>query len=269
MKNKNNIIGQHDIVFITFDTLRYDVAQGLFNQGETPNLETLLATKGWEKRHTPGSFTYAAHHAFFAGFLPTPAKAGKHPRLFATKFLGSETTTENTIVFEEADIVNGLKNKGYHTICLGGVGFFNKQTPLSKVFPSLFDESHWSPKFGVTNPDSTKEQFQFAAKRLSEIPKDQRVFLFINLSALHQPNYFYLDGAKEDSLESHGAALKYIDSQIPLLVRAILDRAPAFCIFCADHGTTYGEDGYFGHRLAHPKVWEVPYSEFFVQGINI
>lgn len=36
----------------------------------------------WERRPTPVSFTYAAHQAFFAGFLPTPDRAGKHPRLF-------------------------------------------------------------------------------------------------------------------------------------------------------------------------------------------
>jgi|GEM_PF-4288067 hypothetical protein len=26
-------------------------------------------------------------------------------------------------------------------------------------------------------------------------------------------------------------------------------------------GTAYGEDGYHGHRLAHPVVWTVPYAE--------
>ena len=31
---------------------------------------------------------------------------------------------------------------------------------------------------------------------------------------------------------------------------------------CSDHGTAYGEDGYWGHRLSHPVVWTVPYAEF-------
>ena len=43
---------------------------------------------------------------------------------------------------------------------------------------------------------------------------------------------------------------------------AALRRAPLLAIVCSDHGTLYGEDGYTGHRLAHPVVWEVPYAEF-------
>ena len=37
---------------------------------------------------------------------------------------------------------------------------------------------------------------------------------------------------------------------------------PWLAVVCSDHGTAYGEDGYTGHRLAHPVVWEVPYAEF-------
>src|ERR1700730_16953954 len=102
------IVGTHNIVFITLDTLRYDVAQNMWHQGHTPFLASLLPPDGWEARHTPGSFTYAAHQAFFAGFLPTPVEPGLHPRLFATRFPGSETTTLYTSVFDTPDIVSGL-----------------------------------------------------------------------------------------------------------------------------------------------------------------
>ena len=44
-----------------------------WDAGRTPHLTRLLP-RGWEERHSPGSFTYAAHQAFFAGFLPTPAR---------------------------------------------------------------------------------------------------------------------------------------------------------------------------------------------------
>ena len=39
-------------------------------------------------------------------------------------------------------------------------------------------------------------------------------------------------------------------------------RGPWLVVICSDHGTAYGEDGYTGHRLAHPVVWDVPYAEF-------
>jgi hypothetical protein len=263
MHDINQLIGTHDILFITFDTLRYDVATDLFQQNKLPHLAQLMP-QGWEPRHSPGSFTYAAHHAFFAGFFPTPIAPGNHPRPFALSFAGSTTIAPETCVLEASSIPAGLAAKGYRTICIGGVGFFNLQNPLGCVLPNLFQEQYWSPELGVTDRHSTENQVAFACDRLRAIPVNQRVFLFINLSALHQPNYFYLSGAQEDSIASHGAALEYIDRALVPLWNCLRDRAPTFAILCSDHGTTYGEDGYTGHRCAHPVVWTVPYAEFII-----
>lgn len=263
--NARQLLGSHDVVFIVLDTLRYDVAQACLAKGETPNLETVLPGGVWQQRHSPGNFTYAAHQAFFGGFLPTPIAPGKHPRLFALDFPGSETTTAETCVFQAPTIVHGFAQAGYHTLCLGGVGFFNKSSPLGSVLPGFFQESHWSPEFSVTARDSTKNQVALARLRLQEIPAEQRVFLFVNVSALHQPNYFYLEGARSDSVESHAAALRYVDSQLGPLFSALQQRASTLCIICSDHGTAYGEQGYSGHRIAHPAVWNVPYAEFVLE----
>ena len=265
MRDMNQLLGTHDILFVTLDTLRYDVAARLHAEGRTPNLSRHLPPGGWEKRHTPGSFTFAAHAAFFAGFFPTPAVPGKHPRPFALSFPGSETTTPETAGFDSPDIVTGLgEHAYYYTICVGGVGFFNKQTPLGCVLPDLFDESHWSPELGVTNPRSTEHQVTLALRRVAEIPG--RVFLFLNVSAIHQPNRFYLEGAVEDTIASHAAALEYVDGELGRLLAGLRNRGPWFAIVCSDHGTTYGEDGFTGHRLAHPTVWDVPYAEFILSG---
>src|SRR5690242_20441488 len=103
-----SVIGTHDMLLVTLDTLRYDVACEALARGRTPNLAAVLPGGTWELRHSPGNFTYAAHQAFFAGFLPTPARPGKYERLFAAKFQGSETTGSRTAVFDAADIVTGL-----------------------------------------------------------------------------------------------------------------------------------------------------------------
>jgi Sulfatase len=266
MINVNALIGTHDVLFVTLDTLRYDVAQECLCAGRTPNLARVLPGGTWEPRHSPGNFTLAAHQAFFAGFLPTPTTPGKHPRLFALRFPGSETTVPETCVFDAPDIVTGFGQRGYHTVCIGGVGFFNKLTPLGHVLPGLFAESYWSPAFAVTEPRSTHNQVTKALSVLESLPRDRRVFLFINVSAIHQPNRFYLRGATEDSPASHGAALEYVDGELPRLCRALQTRAPVFCILCSDHGTAYGEDGYVGHRLCHPVVWTVPYADFVLPG---
>lgn len=262
-----DIIGKKDILFITLDTLRYDVAQRMHLEGKTPNISARLPSEGWEKRHSPGNFTYAAHQAFFAGFLPTPAKPGKHKRLFAASFSGSETTGEETFVYQEATFIEGLANRGYHTMCIGGVGFFNQQTAIGQILPGYFKEAHWSRELGVTDPCSTAHQFKLAAKRLQVLPQDQRLMLFINVSALHQPNYHHLPMAqwpedKKDTIESHAAALVYVDSCFPILFEALQRRADCFCIVCGDHGTAYGEEGYYGHRISLDVVTTVPFTTF-------
>ncbi len=260
--NVDRLIGTHDCLFITLDTLRYDIAQECLETGLTPNLAALLPDGKWERRHTPASFTYAAHQAFFAGFLPTPDLPGKHPRLFALNFAGSETTGANTCVFETADIITGFADRGYHTICIGGVGFFNKQNALGNVLPGMFAESHWDVSLGVTDVDSTENQVRVAIECLAKLPPFQRVFLFINISALHQPNCIFLPGETVDSKITQAAALAYVDRHLPPLFQAMQQRAPVMGIICSDHGTAYGEDDYRGHRLSHPVVWNVPYAEF-------
>ena len=77
---------------------------------------------------------------------------------------------------------------------------------------------------------------------------------------------FYLPGAVEDTLESHAAALEYADGHLGRLFAGLRRRGPWLAVVCSDHGTAYGEDGYTGHRLAHPVVWDVPYAEFVLDG---
>lgn len=263
MRDMNQVIGSHDLLLVTLDTLRYDVAERLLAEGRLPNLARALPGGVWELRHTPGSFTYAAHAAMLAGFLPTPVTPGPHPRLFAAAFPGSETTAPHTWTFDAADLPGGLAAAGYHTVCVGGVGFFNKLTPLGSALPSLFAESHWDPSFGVTSPTSFEAQIECAERVVRGV--ERPVFLLVNVSALHQPNTFYLPGGAGDTLESHGAALEYVDRHIGRLFAVMAERRPCLAIVCSDHGTAYGEAGYVGHRLGHEVVWTVPYGEFVIE----
>jgi hypothetical protein len=267
MFDANALVGTHNILFVTLDTLRYDVAHDALLRGKTPNLARVLPEGRWEARHSPGNFTYAAHHAFFAAFLPTPIPPGLHPRLFALRFPGSETITSRTFVFDAPDIVTGLAGLGYHTVCIGGVGFFNKQSPLGSVLPGLFEESYWDASLGVTSSHSTENQVKLAAEVLKRVPKGQRVFLFLNVSAIHQPNCLFVPGANHDTLETHAAALAYVDRHLPALFTAMQGHGPTLAILCSDHGTAYGEGGYVGHRISHEVVWMVPYAEFVLSGV--
>lgn len=166
----NAIVGSHDLLLVTLDTLRYDVAVELAAAGRIPNLARHLPGGVWERRHAPGSFTYASHQAMFAGFLPTPAAPGPHPRLFAARFAGSESTADGTYVHDTPDLVSALAGEGYRTVCVGGVGFFNRQPPLGTVLPGLFQESHWEPAFGVASPTSFESQVARAEEVVAGLP---------------------------------------------------------------------------------------------------
>jgi hypothetical protein len=260
----NQVVGTHDLLFLVLDALRFDVAQRCLEEGRLPTLAPLVGD-AWERRQSPGNFTFPAHQAFFAGFLPTPGGQGPHPRLFAARFPGSESTAPTTCVFDAPDVVTGLAGRGYRTVCIGGVGFFNPAAPLGRVLPGLFQEAHWDVTTSVTDPNSTEHQVDLARRVLAETPADQRLFLFVNVSAIHQPNRHYLPGAAEDTVETQAAALEYVDRSLPPLLDALRARGPAFTIVCSDHGTAYGEDGLRGHRVNHPVVTTVPYAEGFLE----
>lgn len=258
------LVGAADIHLLTLDTLRHDVAVAELQGGRTPHLAELIGIRGWERRHTPGSFTYAAHHAFFAGFLPTPAEDPKADRLFAVEFPGNEDTGD-TWFTDAPDIVTGLAKVGYRTTCVGGVGFFNPATALGAVLPGLFQHAHWAPETGVTEVDSFARQLDHLESEVAPGLGAEPWFDFINVATIHQPNRHHLTGREADDLDTHAAALRAVDAEIPRLRALIEGRGrPALVIVTSDHGTTYGEDGLHGHRLAHEVTWTVPYAEVWL-----
>lgn len=147
------------------------------------------------------------------------------------------------------------------------MGFFNKRGALGSVLPGLFEESHWEPEFGVASPTSFESQVTRAEEIAARTAPEQPLFLFVNVSALHQPNWFHLPGASKedgDPRATHAAALEYVDRHIGRLFTAMSRRRPCLALVCSDHGTAYGDDGWTGHRIGHASVWTVPYAHFLL-----
>jgi len=241
MNSFKTLLGQANLLFVTLDTLRYDAAQQAWRTGELKTLGPYL-DNGWELRHSPASFTYAAHHAFFSGFLPTPARAGPHARLFASSFSGSTSIDESTYVFSQATLPEALQYEGYQTLCVGGTGFFNLQNEIGSVLPNLFETKLWSEDLSVSCHQSPQNQCKVAAEWISN-RKEHPLFAFINCAAIHQPNWFYgqaSDGVETqgtDTLDTHRHALVAFDCALQRVFTAL---------------------------LGHPVVWQVPYAEFWL-----
>ncbi len=260
------VVGASDILMICLDTLRYDVAVQEETAGTTPVLNQYGP---WEKCQAPGNFTWPSHHAMFAGFLPCRYEAknvADRELLFFPSSIGlGKKAPKGAYGFQGRTVMEGLARDGYDTWCVGGVSFFDKRSDLGKVFPSYFQKSYWNPSFSCPVKDSTKNQVDFLLRKISKADPKQKIFLYLNIDAIHYPNYFYLEEASRDCVESHAAALRYVDGELGRLFRGWKEqRGSAFVICCSDHGTCYGEDGCQFHGFNHPIVNTVPYKHFFL-----
>jgi hypothetical protein len=246
------------ILFITLASLRYDVARAAYDDGQTPHLARLLPEDGWEKRQTPGSFTLPAHMAFFSGFLPKLPQPEQPPRLWECRPPAFKTVPPETFLFDAPNLLVGLAQHGYRTVCVGGVTYFSRETPLGSVLPAMFDEDHWRPEFCSPEPDSTRRQVDQALELAAQHP-GQPLFLFINVSATHVPHCHYL-GDSTDTAASQQAGLSYADKHLGRLITTLTAKQRWMIIMCAGHGDAYGDDGFHGRGIAHPVVMNVPYA---------
>lgn len=246
------------ILFVTLDSLRYDVAKTTLDIGLTPGLKSLLPSGGWELRHTPGSFTLPAHIAFFSGFLPKVPRPEQPPRLWECRPPAFKEVAKETFVFDAPNLLEGLRQHGYLTVCVGGVTYFSRETPLGSVLPNLFDEDHWRPEFCSPEPDSTRHQVDQALE-VAERYDRRPLYLFVNVSATHVPHGHYIAESR-DTPASQRAALSYADAHLARLITTLTARKQWLVIMCADHGDAYGEDGFHGRGIAHPVVMNVPFA---------
>ncbi len=253
---------RRNVLFITLDSLRYDAARTALDDGRAPALAALLPDGRWEERRTPGTFTFPAHQAFFAGFLPKTAERDQPARLWECEPPQGKPVAETSFVFPAANILDGFTAMDYRTVCIGGVTYFSSETPLGSVFPAMFAETYWKPEFGSNEPESTRHQVDQALGVLADQPAHRPLFLFLNVSATHVPFHHYLPGGTgQDSVQAQAAALSYADGHLGRLLDALPQGGKWLVVVCADHGEALGEDGYYGHGIAHPVVWTVPYGE--------
>ncbi|MFI2616669.1 STM4013/SEN3800 family hydrolase [Streptomyces sp. NPDC018584] len=246
------------ILFITLDSLRYDVARGALDDGMTPHMACLLPDGGWERRQTPGTFTLPAHMAFFSGFLPKLPQPTQPPRIWECRPPAFKPVPKETFVFEAPSLLKGLGQHGYRTVCVGGVTYFSRETPLGSVLPDMFDEDHWRQEFCSPEPDSTRHQVDHALA-LAETHAGRPLFLFVNISACHVPHGHYI-GESTDSVRSQRAALAYADGHIGRLITTLTQGRRWLIVICADHGDAFGEAGYWGRGIARPEVLDVPFA---------
>jgi hypothetical protein len=268
---------QPSFLLLTFDSCRYDVMR----DAKTPVLDRYASEV--LAGQTPANFTYAAHHAFFAGMLPHVAESRPYYNRFVRQLFGLAKVGEGELVAERGlkvvpssgNVVSGLRDTGYQTIGAGAMNWF-QQDALTR----------WFERFCFTDVDADA-QIDFV---LREVDPRRPFFAFVNFGETHDPfHYKGKEGAcsfrvqsrlmewppvesgpvGRDS-EAYGhqvEAVEFLDSRLPRLFEGL--PASTIVVLCGDHGEAFGEDGYWGHAVNHPTVQEVPIAIFRLDGAPV
>ena len=67
-------------------------------------------------------------------------------------------------------------------------------------------------------------------------------------------------GRDHDAYWHQVQAIEFLDGELERLFAALPQNTVV--VICGDHGECLGEDGYWGHGIGHPKVFEVPLAIF-------
>jgi membrane-anchored protein YejM (alkaline phosphatase superfamily) len=271
--NMNAVVKTHNILLICLDSLRLDVARYAEQNNLTPTINQFGA---WEHRHAAGNFTFPSHIALFSGFFPSPVigiakeTRKKSWRASWSPFIAKHgergtLADSHAFAFEGDNLVQGLANIGFLTLCIGGVAFFDKRSALGKIMPAFFKESYWSPRFSTRIKEGIKHQVDFLLQKQASLPQETKLFTYLNIATTHYPTTMYLDDApREESFASQLAALCYADAELARLFAAAKAQRPTFVMLFSDHGTCFGEDGFYYHGHSHAVVMNVPYKQFFL-----
>jgi hypothetical protein len=255
-------------IFITFDSLRYDV----FEAADLPFMKSLGE---WRKAWTHGTYTLPAHMSFFIGKLPVTYDDAPYYDAIALKtrpdgrglyrasnqlwrLENPEFPKPGKFILNGANIIDGFNKIGFRTVGTGAVNWFNPE--LLPCRPLL---DHFQ-RFRFFGPmQSGVEQVEWALKEVRAC-RDTPYFLFLNFGETHHPfkypgcdwwedNRHY--GHRELCLERQRGCLEYLDP----LIRQLLAGCNNYdLVICSDHGEVLGEDGLWGHGVYHEAVMAVP-----------
>ena len=208
-----------------------------------------------------GTFTYPAHMSMFQGFFPSAKDGGLIYDRFTMSIYRWFYRSKRSSIAEvsgNGSIPLVLRQQGHRTVAVGGVGWFNKRTPMSLGFDhfiykpdavmatsSFLNHIDKEPFYGLLNYSTTHRPYK--------VPDSDGFLLSPKSGTSHKPGFNKL------LWEKQVACLDYIDNCLSRVFDWLKTlKLPTIVCFCADHGDCFGEDGCYGHGFYHPFVMEVP-----------
>lgn len=247
-----------NVLTIVLDSLRFDS----YRQAKMPAVNEHFDVV---EAGAQATFTFPAHAAMFQGFYPSATNDRPLYNRFTKSVFRWFYKTKRPVVLElkgVRSIPHALSVQGVTTGCVGGVGWFNRASPLRNGF------KNFSYKPNVVEGTATIMRF---------LDKEPFYGCF-NIGTTHRP---YDCPDNDGSLKNiagpksgvgyrkkynHDLHMRqiccagYVDKQLITIFHWLKTTVtlPTFVCFMADHGECFGEDGCFGHGFYHPNVMSVP-----------
>ena len=274
----------NNVLFITLDSCRFDT----FQKAITYNIDKIAKVK---KAETTGNFTYPAHVSFFIGYLPNVKNKSntdfytRNGKMLWRLSKAKYKLKKVGILLDGHDIFEGYRKRGYTIRGFGGMNFFMVPNKNLRIY---FKKNEFT-FFGKNTLNRTKNILPLfnINKIIKSIKNKAKWVLFINEVSTHWPYYVTREdyksiksileiqekenlrsGVYNDELliSSDGEKLfnvqvktiELIDLQIKKLLDKLPSTKPIIVVICGDHGTSFGEGGYWGHGHCAKEVLEVP-----------
>jgi len=212
-----------------------------------------------------GTFTYPAHMSMFQGFFPTTADARPIYNRFEKsvyRWFYKSTRPNLSEIHGTGSIPKVLRDDhGHRTVSVGGVGWFNKRTPMRlgfehsiykpvaaeavNTFIGLLDKE---PYYGLLNFGATHRPYTYP-----DMPP--------SLARIRSPRsgINYKSGFSHKLRDKQADCMTHVDELLANLFEWVkLSELRTIACFCADHGDCMGEDNCYGHGFWHPSVMMVP-----------
>lgn len=255
-------------LLITYDSCRYDVLA----VAKTPVLDSYSII---HRAEAPANFTFASHQAFFVGILPHVRKCIPYYNRFKKQLLGLGGVGEGQVnksalkkTESNWNLIKGLSDEGYQTVGAGAMSWFRQEsltsgfekflfsgTDVDRQIDFLLENFNISrPFFGFINCGETHAPYIYRGK--TDPCKDDVRARRMNWPPVEHGTV----GAETDGFKCQVAAAEFLDSCLPRLFDSLPGNT--IVVLTADHGDCFGEDGYWGHGMNHPMVFEVPLSIF-------
>lgn len=257
-----------NVLLLVYDSCRYDVLKA----ARTPVLDSFIRPL---RAHAPANFTYPSHQAFFVGILPHVPDNLPYYNRFRKQLLGLGGVGEGQVakdalkkVSSTWNLVQGLREEGYRTVGTGAVNWFRQDslrvgfehflftgTDADRQIDFLLEHLRGADRFfGFINFGETHAPYAFAGKR--EPCRDRVLARLMSWPPLPSGPV----GAATCGFRCQVEAAEFLDSRLPRLFADL--PGDTVVILTADHGECFGEDGYWGHGVHHPLVYEVPLAIF-------